>query len=122
MGDVTSLSERERRVLEAVIETYIATAEPAGSHTVARRSTLGISPASIRSTMSELEVKGFLYHPHTSAGRIPTDRAYRVYVDAMVQAVPPGNQAREHPARSSSQPVSPARDLLARAARSFSAS
>jgi len=60
MSDVESLSERERRVLEAVIETYIATAEPAGSHTVARRSALGISPASIRSTMSELEVKGYL--------------------------------------------------------------
>ena len=96
MSDVESLSERERRVLEAVIETYIATAEPAGSHTVARRSALGISPASIRNTMSDLESKGYLYHPHTSAGRIPTDRAYRVYVDAMVQLVPPGPEAREH--------------------------
>jgi len=63
MSDAESLSERERRVLEAVIETYIATAEPAGSQTVARRSALGISPASIRTAMVELEAKGFLFHP-----------------------------------------------------------
>jgi heat-inducible transcriptional repressor len=96
MNDLQSLSERERRVLEAVIETYIATAEPAGSQTVARRSGLGISPASIRNAMSELEAKGYLYHPHTSAGRIPTDRAYRVYVDAMMHRTPPTSQALEH--------------------------
>lgn len=95
MAEAHSLSERERRVLEAVIETYIATAEPAGSQTVARRSALGISPASIRSTMSDLEAKGFLFHPHTSAGRIPTDRAYRVYVDALMRRAPPDPQSRE---------------------------
>jgi heat-inducible transcriptional repressor len=95
MNDLASLTERERRVLEAVIETYIATAEPAGSQTVARRSGLGMSPASIRNVMSDLEGKGFLYHPHTSAGRIPTDRAYRVYVDSMVLRTPPNSQARE---------------------------
>jgi heat-inducible transcriptional repressor len=83
MGE--SLSERERQVLEAVIETYVQTAEPAASRTIAQRSGLGLSPASIRSTMSELEDKGYLYHPHTSAGRIPTDRAYRVYVDALMR-------------------------------------
>jgi heat-inducible transcriptional repressor len=95
MSDVESLSERERRVLEVVIELYIATAEPAGSQTVARRSGLGISPASIRSTMSDLESKGYLYHPHTSAGRIPTDIAYRVYVDALMRRTPPDLVARE---------------------------
>ncbi len=95
MPEVESLSERERRVLEAVIETYIATAEPAGSQTVARRSGLGISPASIRSTMSDLEARGLLYHPHTSAGRIPTDRAYRFYVDAIVRRNPPDTRTRE---------------------------
>ena len=75
------LSERELRVLEAVVQTYIETAEPAGSQTIARRFGLGVSPATIRNTMSELEDKGYLFHPHTSAGRIPTDRAYRVYVE-----------------------------------------
>ncbi len=95
MADAESLTDRERRVLEAVVEIYIATAEPTGSQTVARRSALGISPASIRSSMSDLEAKGYLYHPHTSAGRIPTDRAYRIYVDALMRRLPPDLRARE---------------------------
>jgi heat-inducible transcriptional repressor len=81
----TSLSDRERQVLEAVIETYVQTAEPAGSRTIAKRHQLGLSPATIRNTMSDLEEKGYLYHPHTSAGRIPTDLAYRVYVDFLMR-------------------------------------
>lgn len=79
-----SLTERERQVLEAVIETYVATAEPAGSRTIAKRFGLALSAATIRNTMSDLEAKGYLYHPHTSAGRIPTDLAYRVYVDSLM--------------------------------------
>src|SRR5204862_1450207 len=80
-----SLTERERQVLEAVIETYVETAEPAGSRTISRRSGMMLSAATIRNTMSDLEEKGFLYHPHTSAGRIPTDLAYRVYVDYLMR-------------------------------------
>src|SRR3954464_13847779 len=86
------LSERELRVLEAVVQTYIETAEPAGSQTIARRFGLGVSPATIRNTMSELEDKGYLFHPHTSAGRIPTDRAYRMYVDAIMRLSPPSDR------------------------------
>jgi heat-inducible transcriptional repressor len=86
------LTERELRVLEAVVQTYIETAEPAGSQTIARRFGLGVSPATIRSTMSELEDKGYLFHPHTSAGRIPTDRAYRIYVDTIMRLSPPSHQ------------------------------
>ena len=78
------LSERERQVLEAVIHSYVATSEPAGSRTLSRRFGLGISPATIRNTMSDLEEKGFLFHPHTSAGRVPTEKAYRLYVDSLV--------------------------------------
>src|SRR5512140_422620 len=81
------LNEREERVLEAVIRTYVETAEPAGSRTVAKRHGLGVSPATIRNTMSDLEEKGFLYHPHTSAGRIPTDLAYRYYVNTLMRPV-----------------------------------
>jgi heat-inducible transcriptional repressor len=81
----TPLSDRERQVLEAVIETYVQTAEPAGSRTISKRHQLGLSPATIRNTMSDLEEKGYLYHPHTSAGRIPTDLAYRVYVDYLMR-------------------------------------
>ena len=83
------LNERERRVLEAVIQSYVQTAQPAGSHAIARRFGLGVSAATIRNTMSDLEEKGMLYHPHTSAGRVPTDVAYRFYVDSLAQ-VPPG--------------------------------
>jgi heat-inducible transcriptional repressor len=86
------LSARELRVLEAVVQSYIETAEPAGSQTIARKFGLGVSPATIRNTMSELEDKGYLFHPHTSAGRIPTDRAYRVYVDAIMRLSPPSHQ------------------------------
>lgn len=82
-----TLNDRERSILEAVIRTYVDTAEPAGSRTVARRHRLGVSPATVRNTMSDLEEKGYLYHPHTSAGRVPTDRAYRYYVDALMRPV-----------------------------------
>ena len=78
------LTDRERQVLEAVIHSYVETAEPAGSRKIAKRFDLGISAATIRNTMSDLEERGYLYHPHTSAGRIPTDLAYRVYVDRLM--------------------------------------
>ncbi|HEX6308855.1 MAG TPA: heat-inducible transcriptional repressor HrcA [Longimicrobiales bacterium] len=81
------LTEREEQILEAVIRTYVETAEPAGSRTVARRRGLGVSPATIRNAMSDLEDKGFLYQLHTSAGRIPTDRAYRYYVDTLMRPI-----------------------------------
>lgn len=79
-----ALTRREEQVLEAVIHCYVETAEPAGSRTIAKRFNLGVSAATIRNTMSDLEDKGFLFHPHTSAGRIPTDLAYRVYVDGLM--------------------------------------
>lgn len=83
----TELTDREEQILGAVIRTYVETAEPAGSRTVAKRQDLGVSPATIRNAMSDLEEKGFLFHPHTSAGRIPTDLAYRYYVDTLMQPV-----------------------------------
>jgi heat-inducible transcriptional repressor len=86
MTTADELTPRERRVLEAVIQTYVQTAEPAGSRVLSRRFGLGVSPATIRNTMSDLEEKGFLTHPHTSAGRVPTDKAYRAYVDALLNA------------------------------------
>jgi heat-inducible transcriptional repressor len=92
------LSDRELRVLEAVVQTYIETAEPAGSQTIARRYGLGVSSATIRNTMSELEEKGYLFHPHTSAGRIPTDQAYRIYVNKIMRLAPPTSE-EEHTLR-----------------------
>ena len=84
------LNERERRVLEAVIQTYVETAQPAGSRSLAHKFGLGVSPATIRNTMSDLEEKGYLFHPHASAGRVPTDVAYRVYVDSLIAFRPLG--------------------------------
>ncbi len=82
------LSDRERTVLEAVVRTYVETAEPAGSRSVVRRFNLGVSPATVRNTMSDLEEKGYLFHPHPSAGRVPTDLAYRFFVDRLIQPAP----------------------------------
>ena len=94
-----SLTERELRVLDAVVQSYVETAEPVGSRTVVRRFGLGVSPATVRNAMSDLEEKGYLYHPHTSAGRVPTDRAYRLYVDSLMRS-PSLSAAQEQRLRS----------------------
>jgi heat-inducible transcriptional repressor len=78
-----SLDERKARLLRAVVHEFIKTAEPVGSKALAGRYTLGISPATIRNELAALEEQGFLSHPHTSAGRVPTDRGYRFYVDSL---------------------------------------
>src|ERR1700730_18622819 len=91
---VPGLNERERRVFEAVIQTYVETAQPAGSRSLAHKFGLSVSPATIRNTMSDLEEKGYLFHPHASAGRVPTDAAYRVYVDSLIPIRPPGATER----------------------------
>lgn len=113
------LSERERQVLEAVIRSYVETAEPAGSRTISRRFGLGVSPATIRNTMSDLEEKGFLYHPHTSAGRIPTEKAYRVYVDGLMRLEPLALPDRERLAEQLGDRGSAIETILRRAAQSL---
>ena len=77
------LDQRLRQVLLAVIAEYVETAQPVGSRSVSRRRVRGLSPATIRNAMADLEEQGFLTHPHTSAGRVPTDKAYRFYVSAL---------------------------------------
>ncbi len=89
------LTDRERQVLEAVVRTYVASAEPAGSRTVSRSFDLGVSAATVRNTMSDLEEKGYLFHPHTSAGRIPTDLAYRFFVDRLMEPLALSDLERE---------------------------
>ena len=91
----SDLSERELRVLDAVVRTYVDTAEPAGSRTVSRKFELGVSAATVRNTMSDLEDNGYLFHPHASAGRVPTDRAYRFFVDQMIHPAPLSEAERE---------------------------
>lgn len=77
------LSERSRKVLYAVVQSYINYPDPVGSRIVTKRYSFGLSPATIRNIMSDLEEMGFLTQPHTSAGRIPTDLGYRFYVDSL---------------------------------------
>src|SRR5499427_422363 len=79
--DPEGLDERTRNILMAVIHSFIHTGEPVGSRTVSKRFDFGLSPATIRNIMSDLEEMGFLEQPHTSAGRMPTDQGYRFYVD-----------------------------------------
>lgn len=78
------LDERKRKILQAIIEDYIYTAEPIGSRTIARKYGLGVSPATIRNEMADLELSGFLEQPHASAGRIPSAKGYRFYVDCLL--------------------------------------
>ena len=80
------LLERKKKILQAVIRNYLETGEPVGSRTIAKDSDLKLSSATIRNEMQDLEEMGLLTSPHTSAGRIPTDQGYRVYVDDMLQS------------------------------------
>ena len=79
------LGARKLKILQAIIDDYIRTAEPVGSRTLAKKYGLGISSATIRNEMSDLEEMGFLEQPHTSAGRVPSDKAYRFYVDKLMK-------------------------------------
>ena len=80
------LDDRKVKVLHAIINSYILKAEPVGSRTISKQYDLGVSSATIRNEMSDLEELGYLNKPHTSAGRIPSDKAYRLYVDQLLKA------------------------------------
>lgn len=80
------LEPRSEAILRAIIEEYVSTAVPVGSMTLVTKYRLGVSPATVRSVMAELEASGFLGHPHTSAGRVPTDAGYRLYVESITDA------------------------------------
>ena len=79
------LDERKKKILQAVIRNYLETGEPVGSRTISKYTDLNLSSATIRNEMSDLEELGYIIQPHTSAGRIPTDQAYRLYVDSMME-------------------------------------
>ncbi len=80
------LSERSRRLLAALVREYIATGEPVASQVLARKSATGVSSATVRSVLASLEEAGYVHQPHTSAGRVPTDRGYRVFVDMLLES------------------------------------
>jgi heat-inducible transcriptional repressor len=82
------LDDRKLEVLRAIVEDFVSTNEPVGSKALAERHSLGVSPATVRNDMAALEDEGFITHPHTSAGRIPTDKGYRLFVDKLSSVKP----------------------------------
>jgi heat-inducible transcriptional repressor len=115
------LTPRQKEILTRIIESYIATTQPIGSRTLARRYDLGLSPASLRHEMGILEELGFLTHPHTSAGRVPTDRGYRFYVREGVREEPVSQALLDFIARQMEGKIENLEGLMARASRVLSA-
>ena len=91
---VTELSDRAREVFRMVVESYLEAGLPVGSRTISKLPGLNLSPASIRNVMQDLEELGLLSHPHTSAGRVPTETGLRLFVDGMMQAAEPSAEER----------------------------
>ena len=85
MNDKDQLDGRKVTILKAIIKTYLETGEPVGSRTISKYTDLNLSSATIRNEMSDLEELGYIVQPHTSAGRIPSDKGYRFYVDQIMQ-------------------------------------
>ena len=79
------LDERKTKILQAIIRNYLETGEPVGSRTISKYTDLNLSSATIRNEMADLEELGYILQPHTSAGRIPSDKGYRFYVDTMME-------------------------------------
>ena len=78
------LNERKMKILKAIVKDYIETAEAVGSRTISKKHNLGVSAATIRNEMADLEELGYLVQPHTSAGRVPTEKGYKLYVDLLM--------------------------------------
>ena len=83
---IIELSERSKQIFRQIVDTYVETGEPIGSRTIARRPDQHLSPATIRNVMADLEDAGLLFAPHTSAGRVPTDLGFRLYVDGLLES------------------------------------
>ena len=92
-----ALSERQRGILRRVVESYVATGQPVGSRTLVEGSDLGVSPSTVRGELAELERIGLLMHPHTSAGRVPTESGYRLYVHSLLEGQEPRLRPGEFP-------------------------
>ena len=82
------VDDRKLDVLRAIVEDYVATEEPVGSKALVERHSLGVSPATVRNDMAALEEEGYIHQPHTSAGRVPTDKGYRLFVDRLTTVKP----------------------------------
>lgn len=108
------LDERKKKVLAAIVNDYVFTAEPVGSRTIARKYNLGVSPATIRNEMADLEELGYIEQPHTSAGRIPSNRGYRYYVDCLMEKYCLTPQEREYIQERFAQKMTEIEDLIQR--------
>src|SRR5881394_1048801 len=89
----TERTGRQRSLLRGVVEEHIATGQPVGSRTLVERTGLTVSASTVRSELAELEALGLLTHPHTSAGRVPTEAGYRLYVDGLLERLDPSPAA-----------------------------
>ena len=108
MNDRPELDKRKAFILATVVYEYINTAEPVGSVTLTQKYNLGVSSATIRNEMAELEAGGYLVQPHTSAGRIPSDSGYRTYVDRLMAPGAPGRSPMPFVAASATSSARPA--------------
>lgn len=106
------LNERKEKILDAVIRNYLETGEPVGSRTISKYTDLNLSSATIRNEMSDLEELGYIVQPHTSAGRIPTDKGYRLYVDDMMSEKEQNITNRENEVAVKEQELSSMKDML----------
>ncbi|MEM6903181.1 MAG: heat-inducible transcriptional repressor HrcA [Pseudomonadota bacterium] len=95
VSPLNALNERSREVLRIIVDSYVQSGEPVGSRTISRSMEMGLSPATIRNVMSDLEEAGLLHSPHTSAGRLPTDAGLRMFVDGLLQIGEVGEQERQ---------------------------
>jgi len=109
------LDERKKLILKAIIDDYIITAEPVGSRTIAKKNMLGISPATVRNEMSDLEEMGYLEQPHTSAGRVPSVKGYRTYVDSLMDITSLSNDELEFIQKSLEGRIGELADLIKQA-------
>jgi heat-inducible transcriptional repressor len=94
---MVDLTERTQKILAYVVQEYVETAQPVGSETLVRKRGLRVSSATIRNELAELEEMGYLTHPHTSAGRVPTEKGYRYFVESLMEEfeLPPVEQRSE---------------------------
>jgi heat-inducible transcriptional repressor len=114
------LNERKQKILKAIVQDYIATAEPVGSRTISRKFELGVSPATIRNEMADLEELGLIEQPHTSAGRVPSDKGYRYYVDYLIGDAELSESQRKHIDRNFAERVSEVQEVIESASKLIS--
>lgn len=114
------LDDRKIKVLQAIIHSYITTAEPIGSRTISKQYNLGVSSATIRNEMSDLEDLGYLSQPYTSAGRIPSDKAYRLYVDNLMKDAKVDNEMKTNIKQKLYQEIGEVDQLIQKSAKILS--